>query len=135
MGLCSSSGISNTHTNTFDFPAYCANLKLNHRNMPILIIKTNVPNGRKSTKQYAYVDGTLPMEVFNDFGFVTGGSANAGTWNQNPGCHFCESIRSAAVLLSVLVDQHGWELLTMACPSNQGSSVKEVVYCLTKKAV
>ena len=64
MGLCSSAATPDT--TAIDLSAFCARLKLNYLNMPILIIKQE-PSA--SSKYQINVDGTLPQDVI-ELGFV-----------------------------------------------------------------
>jgi hypothetical protein len=64
MGLCSSAATPDT--TAIDLSAFCARLKLNYLNMPILIIKQE-PSA--SSKYQIDVDGTLPQDVI-ELGFV-----------------------------------------------------------------
>jgi hypothetical protein len=93
--------------------------------MPVLIIQTGTPSFQKRIQagiisEMLHVDGTLPQDVFRDFGFVT---TTEGVHQSN-----LSKVHSIASLLSVLVDQHGWEI------SNVASAVKwTLVYVLIKK--
>ena len=99
MGLCSSAATPDT--TAIDLSAFCARLKLNYLNMPILIIKQE-PSA--SSKYQINVDGTLPQDVI-ELGFVkVDDKFNTGLQAE------ATQIPSMAALLSTLIDQHGWKL-------------------------
>ena len=91
--------------------------------MPVLLIQAGTPD---KLRPNIYVDGTLPQDVFRDFGFVTITEQS----NDAIGSHQSNlsKMHSFAALLSVLVDQHGWEI------SNVANACKYIlVYVLIKK--
>ena len=91
--------------------------------MPVLLIQAGTPD---KLRDNILVDGTLPQDVFRDFGFVTITEQS----NDAIGSHQSNlsKMHSFAALLSVLVDQHGWEI------SNVANACKYIlVYVLIKK--
>ena len=118
MGLCSSA--ASTPDTIADCPAFCARLKLNYLNMPILIIKAS--ETRRHGPGVINVDGPLPQDVVNNCGFE---KIDNGCQRSN-----ATKIPSMAALLSTLIDQHGWKLEQTTGPG-PGSSFS-LVFVLSK---
>ena len=127
MGACASAPAI-----PYEIEAYFATVKANFPfigNMPFLILETKKPSLSEPGKinhgwAYVYADGPLPQEVSDEFKFV----AKEGSTTAKADLADCPS---TALLLTALVDKHGWTLFSA---SAGGSNRPFQQFILTKPA-
>ena len=121
MGACASAPAI-----PYEIEAYFATVKANFPfigNMPFLILETKKPSSSEPGK-INHADGPLPQEVSDEFKFV----AKEGSTTAKADLADCPS---TALLLTALVDKHGWTLFSA---SAGGSNHPFQQFILTKPA-
>jgi len=129
MGACASSA------EPFDYPAYFARIKENLciLNMPILIIESQKVQTRAKKKinrgcSGVHADGELPEAVIAEFKFVPIADGSSIAWADLADCP------STALLLTALIDKHGWTLHSTNASGQSGRTPAVHQYVLQKPA-
>ena len=141
MGACASQAASGYPSASaeplFDYEAYFAQIKANlslsfiGQNMPFLIIEAPQIHNAEKPPQHGYksvyVDGNLPQDVITEFKF----EATDGSPITQADYADCPSI---ALLLTALVDRHGWALLSAGQGGRGARQLPTNMFVLQKAA-
>jgi hypothetical protein len=98
MGICGSA----IEIEPVNFEEYCANIKLQYANMPVIII-----NERGFNANELCFDGNVPDDIVNRFGIKDEVESNRSR-------KVATKVASTALVLSALMDQHGYKVVTMS---------------------